>query len=119
VTWCKRRSFTGLTVKQIRWKKGIKENVARGTSKTWKFGKRRRVKPEGITGIRRTLRWARVAQHNVHVIRKNQTRNKGARRTPKRLTFGKKSQAKPECKSRFKDRGARWLLHLKNEKRAN
>jgi hypothetical protein len=65
-----------------------------------------------------TLRRARVARHKVHVARKNQTGDKAARRTPKELTFGKKSRPKPECKSGFKDRDARWQLHLKNEKRA-
>jgi hypothetical protein len=52
VAWRKRRGFTGLTVEQTRRKKRTRDSVARGTSKTRTFGKRRRTKPEGITGIR-------------------------------------------------------------------
>jgi hypothetical protein len=42
----------GLTVEKREQKKRTRENVARGTSKRWRFGKRRQAKQEGINGIR-------------------------------------------------------------------
>jgi hypothetical protein len=59
-----------------------------------------------------TLRRAGVAQHKVHMVRKNQTGDKLAR-TPKGLTFGKKSRMKPEGKIGIIDPGTRWQLCLK------
>jgi hypothetical protein len=60
-----------------------------------------------------------VAWRKVHVIRKNQTKDKAGQGTSKRRMFGRRHQPKPERKSGIKDRGTRWQLHLKNKKTAD
>jgi hypothetical protein len=52
VAWRKERSQDGPSVEQGRRKEQARNKFASGTRKGWTFGKRRRVDPEGSTGVK-------------------------------------------------------------------
>jgi hypothetical protein len=58
---------------------------------------------------------AGVAQHKGNIIRKNQTTDKVARGTSKRQMFGKRQQAKPNCKKKLEKEQSPHTAPMKRE----
>jgi hypothetical protein len=65
---------------------------------------------------RKMTRHAGVPWRKVRVVRKNQTRDKVSRRTPKGWTFGKKCRLKPESIKGMRTQGLKKQLYLRTER---
>jgi hypothetical protein len=52
VAWHKERSHEETSAEQGRWKEQTRNTFTNGNRKGWTFGKRRRVDPEGSTGVK-------------------------------------------------------------------
>lgn len=64
---------------------------------------------------RKMAHCTRVARRKVHVIRKNQTRDKARQGTSRGRTFGRRHQPKPEHKNGTRNKGLRPQLRSKRE----